>query len=87
MSDLLRISLVSGYRAGLKAILPRLSETDLAGFDALLARDAVVADDGSPHPDLVAWVRCVLRAGGGAACPVAGAPVPKTGPAGAEVVA
>lgn len=87
MSDVFRISLRGNFRDRLRATLPGASADDLAAFDVLLARDCVVADDGSPHPELVAWVQAILDRDAGDAVPAPVRPVPKTGPAGAEVVA
>lgn len=83
--DILRISLQQDYRARVRSVLPMASDTDMAGFDALLARDCVVADDGGPHPELLAWVRRILDRGAGSAVAVPVRPVPSKGPAGAEV--
>jgi hypothetical protein len=69
------------------AILPGVTRADLEAFEVLVVRDCVIADDGAPHPELVAWVQAILdrRAGGAVCVPVV--PVPKTDPAGAEVMA
>jgi hypothetical protein len=85
MSDLLRLSLIAEYRARVRALVPMARDADMADFDALLARDCVIRDDGAAHPELVDWVRRIIDrdAGGIVAMPVV--PVPKTGPAGAEV--
>lgn len=87
MSELLRIALVADFRGRIRALLPGVTAAHLAEFEAMVTDDRVVGDDGRSHPDLVVWVRRVLRGGDGAAGPVAAAPVPNTGPAGAEVAA
>lgn len=83
--EILRISLRGEFRAGLRLVLPQVTEADLEAFEALLARDCVVADDGAPHPDLVAWVERILNRGAPDALAVPVRPVPSKGPAGAEV--
>ena len=86
MSDKTRIYLIAAYRARIRAALWQATEADMQGFDALVARDCVVTDDGAAHPEMVAWVQRIIDrdAGGAVAVPVV--PVPKTGPVGAEVV-
>lgn len=84
MSDLITFSMMRDMRAKVRACLPMASDADMAGFEALVARDCVVTDDGAAHPELVAWVQRIIdRDSGAVAVPVL--PVPKTGPAGAEV--
>jgi len=86
MSDILRFSLRGEVLAKLRSTLPGVTAADLDAFDALVLRDCLLTDDGMPHPELVAWVQAILRRGGGeVSVPVL--PVPKMGPAGAEVVA
>lgn len=60
MSDLIRVSILSNYRAQLVAMLPRLTAAQLMRFDDLVASDRVVADDGEPHPALEQWVAGVV---------------------------
>jgi hypothetical protein len=87
MSDIVRFVAPPDFLARLLAILPGVTRADLEAFEVLVVRDCVIADDGAPHPELVAWVRAILdRRAGGAVC-VPGVPVPKTDPAGAEVMA
>lgn len=86
MSDRIRFSLVAECRAKVRAVLPMASDADMAGFDALLVRDCIVTDDGEPHSELVAWVQRILNRSAGGAVAVPVCPVPKTGPAGAQVV-
>lgn len=87
MSDIILFSLRDEFLARMRGILPGITGTDLAALDVLVLRDCLLADDGSPHPDLVAWVQRILDRDAGQAVPASVRPVPKTGPAGAEVVA
>lgn len=87
MSDIIRFSLRDDVLAKLRATLPSLTSADLDAFDALVAQDHLVTDDGAPHSALVAWVQRILDRRSGGAVPVPVSPVPKTGPAGVEVVA
>lgn len=86
MSDKSRFYLIGAYRARVRAVLRGTTDADMAGFEALVGQDCVVTDDGAAHPELVVWVQRIIDrdAGGAVAVPVV--PVPKTGPAGAEVV-
>jgi hypothetical protein len=86
MSDVIRFSLRGEFLAKLRATLPGVTLTDLDAFDALVVRDCLLTDDGAPHPELVAWVQAILRRGNGGVVPAPVHPVPKMGPAGAEVV-
>jgi glutathione S-transferase len=86
MSDRIRFSLIAECRDKVRAVLPMASAADMAGFDALLVRDCIVTDDGEPHPELVAWVQRILDRDAGGALAVPVSPVPKVGPAAAEVV-
>lgn len=87
MTDVFRFALTGDFQARLIAVLPGLTRSDLEAFSVLVVRDCLIGDDGGPHPELLAWVQRILdrRAGGAVAVPVV--PVPKTGPAGAEVMA
>lgn len=60
MSEVLRISLASDYRAQLASLFPRITPAQLLRFDALVATDRLVTDEGHEHPDLVAWVADVV---------------------------
>lgn len=86
MSEILRISLMSDYRSRVRSVLPMASDADMREFDALWARDCVVAADGGPHPELMAWVQRILDRDAPGAMAVPVRPVPSKGPAGAEVV-
>ncbi len=87
MSDVFRFSVMGDIRAKVRAVMRRASDADMQAFDVLLARDCVVTDGGSPHPELVAWVQRILDRDAGDAVAVPVLPVPKTGPAGAMVAA
>lgn len=63
MSDLVRIHLQPDYRVRLARVLPGVTEADLAVFDQMLLADAVVLDDGAPHPVLLAWLQEILDRG------------------------
>lgn len=86
MSERISFSLRAEVLARLRAILPGMTAADLHAFDALVVRDCLLTDDGRPHPELVAWVEAILRRGGGGEVSAPVRPVPKMGPAAAEVV-
>jgi hypothetical protein len=86
MSDVIRFGLRGEFLSKLRATLPGVTLADLDVFDALVVRDCLLTDDGKPHPELVAWVEAILRRGDGGAVPAPVHPLPKMGPAGAEVV-
>lgn len=89
MSNLSRFSAPPDFLPRMQAILLGMTRADLEAFEVLVVRDCVIADGGGPHPELVAWVQRILdrRAGGAVPVPVPVGPVPKTGPAAAEVLA
>lgn len=61
MSDLIRVSILSTYRAHLVAMFPRLTAAQLMRFDELVATDRFVTDDLQPHPAFEAWVKAVAE--------------------------
>ena len=86
MSDVLRLSLLGDFRTRVQHCLPGVTDADMAAFDALLARDCVVTDDGGPHVELVAWVQRILDRRGGAEPVPAVVPVrPLPAPTGALI--
>jgi hypothetical protein len=87
MSNRVVFAMVSDFQARIAKVLPGVSPEDLEGLARLVLADRLLGDDGSAHPDLVAWVRRILDRDAGQAAPVLPAPVPKTGPVGAEVAA
>ena len=87
MSDIIRFSLRDQFLQRMRATLPGITPADLDAFDALVVGDCLLTDDGQPHPYLVDWVRRILDRDAGQAVPAPVRPVPKTGPAGAEVLA
>jgi hypothetical protein len=60
MSDLIRLSLLSDYRARLVAMFPRVTAAQLMRFDDLVATDRLVTDDGAPHRALEDWLHAVI---------------------------
>lgn len=60
MSDLIRVSILSNYRAQLVAMLPRLTAAQLMRFDDLVATDRFVTDDLQPHPAFLGWLQAVI---------------------------
>lgn len=86
MSDVIRFGLRGEFLSKLRSTLPGVTLADLDVFDALVVRDCLLTDDGAPHPELVAWVQRILRRDGGGEVSAPVHPVPKMGPAGAEVV-
>jgi hypothetical protein len=66
MSDVFRFGLNGDFRDRLRRCLPGVTDADLQAFEALLARDCIVTDDGAPHVELVAWVQHILDRRGGA---------------------
>lgn len=87
MSDIIRFTLRDEFLARMRGILPGITSSDLEALDVLVVRDCLLTDDGSPHPELLVWVHRILDRDAGQAVPASVRPVPKTGPAGAEVVA
>ncbi len=63
MSDLHQFILRPDYRASLIAMFPQVTAAQLMRFDDLVRSDRIIADDGEPHPDLMAWVAAVMRRG------------------------
>ncbi len=87
MSDLHRLSLAGDFRARIQRVLPGARETDFAALTVMIEADKLVSDAGDPHPAFVNWVAGILDRDAGEAMAVPVVPRPKTGPAGAEVMA
>lgn len=58
--DILRLSLLSDYRARLVEMFPRVTAAQLMRFDDLVGSDRLVTDDGQPTKALEAWVQAVI---------------------------
>lgn len=61
MSDLIRVSILSNYRAQLVAMFPKLTAAQMMRFDDLVATDRLIADDLQPHRAFLDWLQAVAQ--------------------------
>ena len=83
--DILRLSLLSDYRARLVAVFPRVTAAQLLRLDDRARADRLVGDDGHPTKALEEWVQAVIGDEPPEAVLAALPPAPEPVPGGSEI--
>lgn len=71
----------------IRRVLPGARDADFAALAVMIDADKLLTAEGAAHPAFVNWVAGILDRDAGEPMAVPVVPMPKTGPAGAEVMA